>query len=87
MVLELIGEAHFDEGLVGHVAFVGLDLDGFEQGGGHAQGNGFGGELQLGQRDTHGLGEVEMVGAVGGFMGNLKVGGFSWCSPHPTGIR
>jgi hypothetical protein len=28
VLLELIGECHFDEGLIGRVAFVGLDLDG-----------------------------------------------------------
>jgi hypothetical protein len=26
--MEMIGEGHLDQGLVGHVAFVGLDLDG-----------------------------------------------------------
>ena len=81
----MIGEGHFDEGLIGHVALVGLDLDSLQQGGGHAQRNRFGGEFEVGHRDALGPSEVEVDGAVGGFGGNLEGGGFP--SSHGISFR
>ena len=51
----MIGQGHFDERLVGHVAFVSLDPDGIKQDGRHAQRDGLGGEFELRQRDAPGL--------------------------------